>query len=1086
MFRLNLVSVGLLQLAALAAGAPIDFSPGRAANSLRMRNYAQAAAQQAQQPGVLNSESGDKIFAYPYEDYHLESNGLHVIIVPLGDDFPGIVATHITVNAGSRNELEEGKTGMAHFFEHMMFRGTSNFSSEEFDATYEEMGANYNAWTWVDVTNYYATFPKTGADGKNNLDTIMQLESDRFLHLNYTEDDFKTEAGAILGEYNYYQDKIWNTLSEVRNNLSYAVHPYRHPVLGTLEDIRDMPNELEYSRIFFERFYKPENVVLMVFGDVDVDETKGIVEKYWSGWERGEGYTAEIPQEPLRDAAVYEHVEWPEASTPWLSVSFNAPNFTVTEEDTAALDIIQFMIFSSASDLYKKLVIDEQVALDISAWYYWFKDPSLFIVEANVESVDSLWYVRDEIMKALAKLRTQTVSNQELDRVKSNLKYGVAMGFVSTADIADNIQYYVALTGSPEGINQIYALYDTITPEVILEVANKYFTDSRLATITLAHDGSALPQPPDTASTDESALAGSVDMFVMDAQETDGFVVDQVILPSESSKLVHFDIRFRVGASDDPDGKEGLASMTTEMLSHAATSSLSYEQIQDLLFPMSARWSGNSGKEYTYFTGTVHVDHLDRYYDIVSEMLLDPGFIEEDFHRIKTEKIREIEDAIFDDGTVRARAFDATIFEGHPFDHSNVGTIGSLNDITLDDVKSFYSSHFTKQNVILGMAGGFSESFLKKVTMDLSQLPDGPIDKELLSPPEIRSTSSAVIIEQQATQATTVTFGFSMPVDKMSRAHPDYAALTIALNYFGSGGFSSKLMSEIRVKRGLNYGSNARLRYGGMAFQVNLGAMDTTEIAHFATRLAMYELNQLLTEGMDQETFEFVRNSIVNVLPVAVDTPSKILSLAVEGFEYGFGEDYLAFMLPALRNTTVTQVNDVIKKWLQDESVTFVFVTPDAADLHARLVNETESVISYDAEDKPEEQLMDDETIKDYPLGLLPKNIAIKTAEDFFPGAGSLTVQVDGEVLVLDETKPFLVSRNGTTEGEESKESNVTELLASSNGDDIDTMDVEVAVTDDSEKGTLDENTASAGNLFVPMSWYSGSLVFAAVLAVLA
>lgn len=1070
-------------------------------------------ARQATGGGAPKGKTGEKIFNYPYEDYYLDSNGLHVIIVPLGDDFPGIVSTHITVNAGSKDEVEPGKTGMAHFFEHMMFRGTSNVSSEDFDATFDELGATYNAWTWLENTNYYATFPKTGADGSNNLEKIMFLESDRFRFLNYTEDDFKTEAGAILGEYNYYQDKIWNELSEVRYNLSYSVHTYRHPVLGTLEDIRDMPNELEYSRVFFERFYKPENIVLMVFGDVDVNETKAIVDEYWSGWERGEGYVSEIPQEPLRDSAVYQHVEWPEASTPWLSVSFNAPNFTVTDVDSAALDIIQYMIFSPASDLYKKLVVDEQVVLDLKAWYYWFKDPSLFVIEANVESTDSLWYARDEILKTLAQLRIETVSTQELDRAKSSLKYAAAMNFVSTKKIASDIQYYVALTGSPEGINQIYALYETITPEIVLEVADKYFNDNRLATITLAHAGESLPQPPSIALADANLEAGSVDAFVEAFERDDGFAADQVIMPSSSSKLVHFDIRFRVGASDDPEGKEGLAALTTKMLSSAGSSSLTYEQIQDLLFPMASSWAGGSGKEYTYFYGTVHVDHLVPYYDIVSEMLLDPGFREEDFDRIKTEKIRAIEDAIYDDGTVRARAFDATIFEGHPFDHSNGGTIDSLKSITIDDVKEFYAAWFTKQSVILGMAGGFSRQFLTKVNRDLGTLPDGAVDKALLQAPATRPASSAVIIEQQATQATTVTFGFSLPAGHMSRGHPDYPALVVALNYFGSGGFSSKLMSEIRVKRGLNYGSNARLRFGGMALQVNLGAMDTTEIAHFATRLAMREINKLLTQGMDQEQFNFVRNSIVNQLPVAVDTPSKILSLAMEGHEYGFGDDYLGYMLPALRNTTVAQVNDVIKKWMQDESVTFVFVTPQAADLKARLMNETESTITYNAEEKPEEQLMDDEIIKDYPLGLMPNNIEIKTATDFFPGTGALAIEVQGETVVLKEDHIISIGRRNASNTDETKtdkeetatageaqaeeaqaeaEEDVADMMASSNGDDIDTMDVEVAVTDDAATGgstatdsTTTEATTSAGNLFLSV-WGSSSLVLAAFLALLA
>jgi Insulinase (Peptidase family M16) len=205
MLAMNLcVVAALFVLLSSVAGRPfgLDVHPGMAAMQARNANYAKVAARQlATNNDTQNdkSDSSGKIFAYPYEQYQLESNGLPVIIVPL-DDFPGLVSVHITINAGSRNEVEPGKTGMAHFFEHMMFRGTNNISGEEFDSTYQELGARYNAWTWLDVTNYYAVFPKTS----DSLEVVMRLESDRFQNLNYTEDLFKTEAGAILGEYNTY------------------------------------------------------------------------------------------------------------------------------------------------------------------------------------------------------------------------------------------------------------------------------------------------------------------------------------------------------------------------------------------------------------------------------------------------------------------------------------------------------------------------------------------------------------------------------------------------------------------------------------------------------------------------------------------------------------------------------------------------------------------------------------------------------------------------------------------------------------------------------------------------------------------
>lgn len=420
---------------------------------------------------------------------------------------------------------------------------------------------------------------------------------------------------------------------------------------------------------------------------------------------------------------------------------------------------------------------------------------------------------------------------------------------------------------------------------------------------------------------------------------------------------------------------------------------MTLEQITDEFFPMSGYLGGSAGKEYTYFDGAIHVDNLDRYYDIMKEMLFDPGFREEDFERIKTDLVRSIQDSLYDDGVVAARAFDLSIFEDHPYSKPNAGMVDTLNTLTLDDVKDFYATKYTKQNIILGLAGGLPEGFVAKVNRDLQRLPSGPVDKEPLAAPPAKLTSNAIIIEQEATQATTVTFGYSLPVDMMNRGHPEYAALRIALRYYGDGSFTSRLMSEIRVKRGINYGNSASLRFEGLAFQVNIGAADTAESAHFATRLAMYELNKVIEDGLTQEDFEFVRNRWFNVLPVAVDTPAHVLSLAIDGHEYGFGDDYLSYMQGQLSSLTLDEVNAAARKWLQDESVTYIFVTPDAADLRARLVDGTTSNVTYTTEVVPENVTAIDDIVKDYPLGLDTSSVEIMTAEQLFPGTWSGAIE---------------------------------------------------------------------------------------------
>ena len=187
------------------------------------------------------------------------ANGLRVIIVPTG--FPNLVSIQIPIQAGSRNEVEPGKSGFAHFFEHMMFRGTPRFSPDAYQDIVTRTGARQNAYTTDDYTNYHLTF------AKEDLETVLDLESDRFMNLEYAEADFKTEARAVLGEYNKNSADPLNKLMEVQRENAFTTHTYKHTTMGFIADIENMPNQFAYSHTFFERWYRPEYATVIVAGE---------------------------------------------------------------------------------------------------------------------------------------------------------------------------------------------------------------------------------------------------------------------------------------------------------------------------------------------------------------------------------------------------------------------------------------------------------------------------------------------------------------------------------------------------------------------------------------------------------------------------------------------------------------------------------------------------------------------------------------------------------------------------------------------------------------------------------------------------
>src|SRR5690606_28723456 len=224
-------------------------------------------------------------------------------------------------------------TGFAHFFEHMMFRGTETYPPERYQEILTRARARSNAYTTHDYTNHHITF------AKEELEEMLEIEADRFQNLQYPVAAFKTEARAVLGEYNKNVATPIRQLFEVQRAAAYTTHTYRHTTMGFIEDIEDMPNQFDYSKVFFDRWYRPEHTTVVVVGDVDPEETIRLVEKHWGAWKRG-STVADVPPEPPPQGPVYVHHEWPTPTAPLLAVAFHGPAFSLEETDSAAMDML--------------------------------------------------------------------------------------------------------------------------------------------------------------------------------------------------------------------------------------------------------------------------------------------------------------------------------------------------------------------------------------------------------------------------------------------------------------------------------------------------------------------------------------------------------------------------------------------------------------------------------------------------------------------------------------------------------------------------------------------------------------------------
>ena len=923
------------------------------------------------------------------------ANGLRVIVVPTG--IPNIVGIQIPVQTGSRNEVEPGKTGFAHFFEHLMFRGTKRFPPEKYREIMVKAGARENANTGDDFTRYHATF------AKEDLATIVELYADMFQNLSYAEADFKTEARAILGEYNKNSANPLQKLFEVQRDHAFTTHTYRHTTMGFIKDIEDMPNQYAYSKDFFQRWYRPNYTTVILVGDVEAATAVPLVEKYWGGWKPGTAAIT-IPAEPAPAAAKYVNVPWSSPTLPWVTVAFRAPAFSDTTKDYAAMDMVSNLYFGPTSELYKRLVVTEQKVDVLFADNPGNVDPALFTIGARVKSPADAAYVRDELLKTVAAARAVQVPNATLEDAKSNARYSLTQTLDSTENIAQVVSQFAAYKRSFQTINNLFRVYQALTPADVQGAARTYFTDASLVVTTLAHDAlpagvttlpslaaftaaspfppaDAKPVPPAPAAPRAAASGGPVPAIVQKSP-----------LPQLNIKL-----QFQVGSAHDPAGKEGLAALAASMIAEAGSSTMTIDEIRKALYPMAGSFTVQVDKEVTTFTASIHRDNWTKFFAIVLPQLLNAGYRAEDFHRLRDDQVNALVEDLRSNNEeeLGKERLQTTIFRGTPYGHVVLGTVAGLQAITLDDVKQFVKQSYTRSGMVIGANGDVPDGLLPLLTQAAQLLPAGQAPAPGAAPKGARPTGINVEILEKDTRATAISLG--LPIE-VTRAHPDFAALSVARAWLGEHRASSgQLYQRLREVRGLNYGDYAYIEAfpRGMyqffpdpniprrsqLFEIWIRPV-VPENGPMAFRIALFELRKLIENGLSQADFEATRDYLMKNVYVMTATQDQQLGYALDSQWYGIPE-YTAYLRDKLPKLTLADVNAAIRRHLSGQDLQVVMITKDAKGLAEKLASDTAPPIKYDGE-KPKALLDEDQLIGALKLGIRPEAIRITPVEEVF------------------------------------------------------------------------------------------------------
>ncbi len=465
-----------------------------------------------------------------------------------------------------------------------------------------------------------------------------------------------------------------------------------------------------------------------------------------------------------------------------------------------------------------------------------------------------------------------------------------------------------------------------------------------------------------------------------------------------ASPLITFRVILRSGSVNDPRGKEGLNALTAFLIAQGGTKDLTYNQVVDKLYPWAAGIDAQADQEITTFIGEIHSDHLNDFYKLFSDLLLHPRFDPADFQRVKDDGVNYLKNTLrsTDNEALGKQALNASIFEGHPYGKTEVGTVQGLTSITLDNIKDFYKTTYTQSNIWIGIAGGYPESFVARIRKDFSVLPVGALNPVVLPPPAPIKDMEVLVVEKP-TRAYAVSMGY--PID-VTRKDKDFYALLVANSYFGEHRtFNGVLMNRLRGDRGLNYGdySYAEKFVGGLGspfpdlntplrqqfFSIWLRPVQP-ENTQFAIRNALFELKNLCDKGISREDFESTRKFVINYSKLWASTQSRRLGYQMDSEFYGT-DYYIDRIERELKRLTLDDVNAAIKKYLHPSDIKIAVVVDEGKgqEFFNALANNTPSPIRYSS--PVSQNILDqDKLIEVFPLTVNKEKSKVVSAKDLF------------------------------------------------------------------------------------------------------
>lgn len=872
-----------------------------------------------------------------FEKYRLP-NGLDVILSE--DHRLPMVAVNLWYHVGPANEVP-GRTGFAHLFEHMMFEGSRHVPGNAHFQLLEAAGASdINGTTDFDRTNYFETLPS------NQLELALWLESDR---MGYLPD--KLDQANLSNQ----QDVVRNERRQSTENAPYGIveeeifhrlypkgHPYYGDVIGSHEDIQSA--KLEDVRNFFRLYYAPNNASLAIVGDFQPEHAKELVEKYFGPLKRGERVpriTAKTPPIPSeRRAVVQDNVQLPRVYEAWLTSPIFKPGDA--EADLAAT----VLGGGKSSRLYKKLVYEKQIALDVAV----NQQPLMLGSEFQVQATARPGVKPEDLEKAinteLEAFRTAGPTEEELQRARNVLESRIIEGLETLGGfggVADRLNSYNHYLGTPDFLAADIARYESASVESLKAFAQTQLGSNQRVVVYGVPGkqdlGPEVPTPkaeakdtakmggepvnPDAEWRKAPPKAGPSSPLHLPVPQqfklSNGLTVlysDRPGLPLVAAALV-----LRSGSGANPGDKPGLASFTARMLQQGTTTRGAL-QIADRAADLGAGLWSRSSMDSSIVGTQALTRNFPEALELLADIALHPTFPNGEIERVRKEREAALVQEKDDPFSVATRVMRTALYGPHnAYGYPDVGTVDSLKAISRDDLLKFWHEHYFPNDAALVIAGNIKLETLKPLLeKEFGPWKEGkPADAAFGT---LESSDARLILVDRPGAPQTALECYELGA---ARSTPDYAPLEVMNTELG-GLFSSRINLNLREAHGYTYSAGSTFAYHRRPGPFLAYSAVRTDVTAPATTEIFNELRRMRDTQMSADEMKLSKDSITRSMPGRFERGTDAVGTFAELFTYDLPLDYFSKLPEEVDAVSPEQAQAMAQKYIHPDKMVVLAV----------------------------------------------------------------------------------------------------------------------------------------------------------------